>query len=93
MAQELKQTTTQAAVQVQGHRLTQQQMLQVRLLEMPLTELEENVSAEIYDNPALEVGASTRKTTLLPLPILLNPSKSSRSGRKDRTPSTRPWSE
>ena len=56
MAQELKQTTTQAAVQVQGHRLTQQQMLQVRLLEMPLTELEENVSAEIYDNPALEVG-------------------------------------
>lgn len=56
MAQELKQTMTQAAVQVQGHRLTQQQMLQVRLLEMPLTELEENVSAEIYDNPALEVG-------------------------------------
>ena len=45
MAQELKQTTTQAAVQVQAHRLTQQQMLQVRLLEMPLTELEENGSA------------------------------------------------
>lgn len=56
MSQELKQTATQATVQVQGHRLTQQQMLQVRLLEMPLTELEENVSAEIYDNPALEVG-------------------------------------
>ena len=56
MSQELKQAATQTAVQVQGHRLTQQQMLQVRLLEMPLTELEENVSAEIYDNPALEVG-------------------------------------
>ncbi len=56
MAQELKQAATQSAVQVQTHRLTQQQMLQVRLLEMPLAELEENVSAEIYDNPALEVG-------------------------------------
>ena len=56
MAQKLDQTATQAGVQVQTHRLTQQQMLQVRMLEMPLTELEENVSAEIYDNPALEVG-------------------------------------
>lgn len=31
-----------------------QQMLQVRLLEMPLTELEENINLELDDNPALE---------------------------------------
>ena len=35
-------------------RLSQQQMLQVHLLEMPLTELEENINAELDDNPALE---------------------------------------
>ena len=35
-------------------RLSQQQMLQVHLLEMPLTELEQSVNAELDDNPALE---------------------------------------
>ena len=35
-------------------RLTQQQMLVVKLLEMPLTEFEQNVTAELDDNPALE---------------------------------------
>lgn len=63
MAQKLEQTATQSGVQVQVHRLTQQQMLQVRMLEMPLTELEENVSAEIYDNPALEVGREHEEET------------------------------
>ena len=38
-------------------RLSQQQMLQVKLLEMPLTELEENINAELYDNPALETAS------------------------------------
>lgn len=52
MAQNLVQTQAQKLAQQQ--KLTQQQMLQVRLLEMPLTELEESVSAEIDDNPALE---------------------------------------
>ena len=33
-------------------------MLQVHLLEMPLTELEENVNAELDDNPALEVSST-----------------------------------
>ena len=37
----------------QVQRLSQQQMLQVHMLEMPLTELEENVNAELDDNPAL----------------------------------------
>lgn len=52
MAQKLLQTQEQKLSQQQ--RLTQQQMLQVKLLEMPLTELEENVNAELDDNPALE---------------------------------------
>ena len=38
----------------QNMRLSQQQLLQIHLLEMPLTELEENINAELDDNPALE---------------------------------------
>ena len=52
MSQKLIQSQEQKAVQVQ--RLTQQQMLAVKMLEMPLTELEQSVQAEIDDNPALE---------------------------------------
>ena len=52
MVQKLIQTQAQKQVQVQ--RLTQQQMLVVKLLEMPLTELEQSVTAELDDNPALE---------------------------------------
>lgn len=52
MAQKLIQSQEQKAVQVQ--RLTQQQMLAVRMLEMPLTELEQSIQAEIDDNPAME---------------------------------------
>ena len=54
MAQRLIQTQTQKQVQTQ--RLTQQQMLVVRMLEMPLTEFEQSVAIEIDDNPALESG-------------------------------------
>lgn len=52
MAQKLIQT--QAQTQTQQQRLSQQQMLQVKLLEMPLAELEQNISVELDDNPALE---------------------------------------
>ncbi|MCD8202732.1 MAG: RNA polymerase factor sigma-54 [Prevotella sp.] len=52
MEQHLSQT--QAQKQIQTQRLTQQQMLAVRLLEMPLAELEQSVKAELDDNPALE---------------------------------------
>ncbi|MGI6232256.1 MAG: RNA polymerase factor sigma-54 [Prevotella sp.] len=52
MAQRLIQNQTQQ--QVQQQRLTQQQMLEVKLLEMPLAQLEQNVAAELDDNPALE---------------------------------------
>lgn len=54
MSQKLVQTQEQRLQQTQ--RLSQQQMLQVRLLEMPLTELEDNVRAELDDNPALETA-------------------------------------
>jgi len=52
MAQKLIQS--QSMQQVQTQRLTQQQMLVVRMLEMPLAEFEQNVMAELDDNPALE---------------------------------------
>ena len=54
MSQKLIQTQKQEQKQIQ--KLSQQQMLQVHLLEMPLTELEETVTAELYDNPALDSG-------------------------------------
>ena len=52
MAQKLIQTQEQKLAQ--NMRLSQQQLLQIHLLEMPLTELEENINAELDDNPALE---------------------------------------
>ena len=54
MAQKLIQTQTQKLSQQQ--RLSQQQMLMVKMLEMPLNELEDNIRAEIDDNPALETA-------------------------------------
>lgn len=54
MAQKIVQTQTQTQKLQQLQRLSAQQMLQVKLLEMPLTELEENINAELDDNPALE---------------------------------------
>ncbi|MBO4316265.1 MAG: RNA polymerase factor sigma-54 [Prevotella sp.] len=56
-SQTLEQTAKQELKQRQ--RLSQQQMLQVRLIGMSVAELEEKVKAEIYDNPALETAAPT----------------------------------
>ena len=52
MAQELIQELKQE--QKLQQRLSAQQMLQVRLLEMPLPKLEESINTELDDNPALE---------------------------------------
>lgn len=49
---------TQEQRLVQQQRLSAQQILQVKLLEMPLAELEENVRTEIDDNPALDIEDS-----------------------------------
>lgn len=54
MAQRLTQTQEQKLTQQQ--RLTQQQLLAVRMIEMPIAEFEQNVQAEIDDNPALEAA-------------------------------------
>ena len=48
------QIQTQQHKLVQQQRLSAQQILQVRLVEMPLAELEQHVQAEVDDNPALE---------------------------------------
>ena len=53
------QIQTQEQRLVQQQRLSAQQILQVRLLEMPLAELEENVRTEIDDNPALSIDESS----------------------------------
>lgn len=54
MAQELSQIQEQQLVQEQQQRLTAQQVMVVRMLEMPLAQLEQNIQAEMDDNPALE---------------------------------------
>lgn len=57
MAQKLIQTEIQK--QQMQQRLSAQQMLQVRLLEMPLSELEQDINAQIDDNPALEKASES----------------------------------
>lgn len=57
MSQGSRQFQIQAQQQLQT--LSPQQLLVVKLLELPTVELEERVRAEIFDNPALEEGAET----------------------------------
>lgn len=54
MEHKLSQTQAQTQTQQTVQRLSQQQMLQVKLLEMPITQLEQRVESELADNPALE---------------------------------------
>ena len=54
MAQNSRQIQSQAQQQIQT--LSPQQVLLVKLLELPTVELEERVHAELLDNPALEEG-------------------------------------
>ena len=54
MALEHDLSQEQVLTQQQQQRLTAQQILQVKLLEMPLAQLEENIKTEIVDNPGLE---------------------------------------
>ena len=56
MAQKLVNTQIQEQqlAQVQQQRLNAQQVMYVRMLEMPLTQYEEYVQTEIDENPALE---------------------------------------
>ena len=56
MSQRLIERQEQALSQQQ--RLSARQMQYVRLLEMPLAELEENIRTEVDDNPALEPSSA-----------------------------------
>ncbi|MBP7358568.1 RNA polymerase factor sigma-54 [Xylanibacter oryzae] len=53
MAQGLIQTQAQQQAQLQ--KLSPQQLLQVKLLELPVNELEQRINIEMDDNPALEI--------------------------------------
>ena len=60
MAQKLIQTNSLQQVQT----LSPQQVLQVRLLEMPIAELEQRVKNELMDNGALEEKISSSHKTM-----------------------------
>lgn len=64
MEQGLDQHQIQEQRQLQQQRITQQQLLNVKLLSMSLTELEQNVAAELNDNPALEEAYDDDRTDL-----------------------------
>ena len=57
MAQGSRQIQSQAQQQVQT--LSPQQILVVKLLELPAVELEDRIHAELLENPALEEGKET----------------------------------
>ena len=54
MSQEQIQELSQ--VQKLSQSITQQQLLQAQLIELPITQLVERVNAEMDDNPALELN-------------------------------------
>ncbi len=64
MEQGLDQHQIQEQKQLQQQRITQQQLLNVKLLSMSLAELEQNVAAELNDNPALEEAYDDDHTDL-----------------------------
>ncbi|WP_300727352.1 RNA polymerase factor sigma-54 [uncultured Bacteroides sp.] len=61
MAINSRQVQTQTQQQVQT--LSPQQILAVKLLELPTIELEERIHSELLDNPALEEGKESNETT------------------------------
>ena len=54
MAQEQIQEQRLALQQKLAQSITQQQLLQAQLIELPVTQLMERITAELDDNPALE---------------------------------------
>lgn len=56
MAQEQIQEQRLAQQQKLAQTITQQQLLQAQLIELPITQLTERVNAEMDDNPALEIS-------------------------------------
>ena len=56
MAQEQVQVQDLAQQQKLTQTITKQQLLQAQLTELPITQLQERVNAEMDDNPALEIS-------------------------------------
>lgn len=61
MDQKFSQTQTQTQQQTQIQTLAPQQLIYVRLLELPVSDLETRVKNEILDNPVLEESGSTEQ--------------------------------
>lgn len=59
----MQQGNYQIQKQQQVQTLSPQQVLEVRMLELPTVELEERVRAEVLDNPALEEGPAPMKNS------------------------------
>ena len=57
MGNKLTQTQEQRQEQKLVQAITQQQLLQAQLVELPITQLLERINTEMDDNPALEVNA------------------------------------
>ena len=62
MAQEQIQEQRLVQQQKLTQSITQQQLLQAQLTELPITQLQERVTAEMDDNPALEISADDPDT-------------------------------
>ena len=74
----MRQGNYQIQKQQQIQTLSPQQVLAVKLLELPTVELEERVKAELLDNPALEEGEAPAA-----------PARSRRSGASRRRKRTK----
>ena len=68
MAQGSRQIQSQAQQQVQT--LSPQQILVVKLLELPAVELEDRIHAELLENPALEEGKEENAVMSMLIPTL-----------------------
>ena len=59
MNERLGQIQEQKQEQKLSQSITQQQLLQAQLVELPITQLLERINTEMYDNPALEVSTES----------------------------------
>ena len=84
MAQEQiqEQQQTQSLKQIQG--ITQQQLLQAQLIELPVAQLLERVNAEMDDNPALELSTGDDSEYTETFDDAVNPEPSDDYEREER---------
>ena len=75
MGQEQIQEQRLAQQQKLAQSITQQQLLQAQLIELPITQLMERITAEMDDNLNIQITLRIKK---LPLPIAMNRRSASR---------------